>query len=132
MIGRSTTYSSELESAGAALLGSAWGGVHAADTLPAGPSQTLMCRVVNTAETDDGTGGVHWLACAEEGGRRYFNDPLGTAGREQRAVLHRRYPDAQWAEDDPEQKRSEKDCGVRSLVALCIAKDCGIQCYVQL
>ena len=40
-----------------------------------------MCRVVNTAETDDGTGGVHWLACAEEGGRRYFNDPLGEAGR---------------------------------------------------
>jgi hypothetical protein len=125
MIGRSTTFSSELESAGAALLGSAWGGVHAADTLPARPSQTLACRVVST-------GGVHWLACAEEGGRRYFNDPLGTAGREQRAVLHQRYPDAQWADDDSEQAKSEKDCGVRSLVALCIAKDCGIQCYVQL
>jgi len=115
MVGRSTTFSSDLETAGAALLGSAWGGVHAADTLPTMPSQTLMCRVVNTAETDDGSGGVHWLACAEEGGRRFFNDPLGTAGRKQRAVLHRRYPDAQWAEDDSEQAKSQKDCGVRSL-----------------
>ena len=53
LLGRSTTYSSELESIGALLLGSAWGGVHAADTLPA-PASTLTCRVVNTASTDDG------------------------------------------------------------------------------
>jgi serine/threonine protein kinase len=46
LLGKSTTYSSELESVGALLLGSAWGGVHAADTLPA-PASTLTCRVVN-------------------------------------------------------------------------------------
>jgi hypothetical protein len=51
-----------------------------------------MCHVVNTTETDDGTGDVHWLACVEEWDQRYFNDPLGTAGRKQWAVLHQRYP----------------------------------------
>ena len=78
MLGRSTTYSTDIEDAGSALLGSAWGGVHAADTLPPA-AHHLTCRVVNTASTDDGTNGVHWCACVEEGGRRYFNDPLGAA-----------------------------------------------------
>ena len=88
LLGKSTTYSSELESVGALLLGSAWGGVHAADTLPA-PASTLTCRVVNTASTDDGTNGVHWLACAEEAGQRYFNDSLGAVGASQRRAIER-------------------------------------------
>ena len=72
------------------------------------------------------------MACVELNGQRYFNDSLGTAGKQQRADLMRRYPRAQLADDDPEQKKAEKDCGVRALVALCIAKDCGLQCYMEL
>ena len=34
--------------------------------------------------------------------------------------------------DTLEQKKTEKDCGVRALVALCIAKECGLQCYMEL
>ena len=132
LLGRSTTYSSQIEDAGASLLGVAWGGVHAADTLPEAPAQQLTCRVVNTASTNDGTGGVHWMACVELNGQRYFNDSLGTAGKQQRADLMQRYPRAQLADDDPEQKTAEKDCGVRALVVLCIAKDCGLQCYMEL
>ena len=124
LLGRSTTYSSELESVGALLLGSAWGGVHAADTLPA-PASTLTCRVVNTASTDDGTNGVHWLACAEEAGQRYFNDSLGAVGASQRRAIERRYMDA-------EQQPSQRDCGVRALVALIIARDCSVQCFMRL
>ena len=131
LLGKSTTYSSELESVGALLLGSAWGGVHAADTLPA-PASTLTCRVVNTASTDDGTNGVHWLACAEEAGQRYFNDSLGAVGASQRRAIERRYPGAQWADMDAEQSPSQRDCGVRALVALIIARDCSVQCFMRL
>jgi hypothetical protein len=131
MLGRSTTYSTDIEDAGSALLGSAWGGVHAADTLPPA-AHHLTCRVVNTASTDDGTNGVHWCACVEEGGRRYFNDALGAAGRRQRADLARRYPDAEWADDDAEQRPEQTDCGVRALVALVIARDGSVDDFMHL
>ena len=132
MLGRSTTYASQIAEAGSILLGHAWGGVHAADTLPTQPAAALTCRVVNTASTDDGSGGVHWLACVEQNGQRYFNDPLGTAGAAQRSSLERRYPDAQWAEMDAEQRRDQRDCGVRALVALVIARDCSVECFMEL
>ncbi len=72
------------------------------------------------------------MACVETGGQRFLNDSLGTAGKQQRADLMRRYPRAQLADDDAEQTKSQKDCGVRALVALCIARDCGLQCYMEL
>ena len=100
------------------LLGDAWGGVHASNTLPPMPSQELACRVCNTAATDDGTGGVHWVACVEQDGQRYFNDSLGEVGAQQRSALEQRYPDAQWVDMDAEQRPSQKDCGARVLSAL--------------
>ena len=105
--------------------------MHAADTLPA-PASTLTCRVVNTASTDDGTNGVHWLACAEQAGQRYFNDSLGAVGASQRRAIERRYPGAQWADMDAEQQPSQRDCGVRALVALIIARDCSVECFMDL
>jgi hypothetical protein len=130
-LGRSTTYSSEIEKVGSQLLGSNWGGVHAADTLPP-VSENFQCYVCNVATTTDGSGGIHWLACVDQGGKRYFNDPLGTAGKAQATTLRRLHSGAQWAEMDAEQKKSQKDCGVRALVTLKIAQDCGLQCYLDL
>eukprot|EP01047_Picozoa_sp_COSAG01_P057264 COSAG01_NODE_6599_length_3586_cov_264.457126_2_plen_88_part_00 len=55
------------------------GGVFARDTLPAIHSET-RAYVVNTdhAPRPDGSGkGVHWVACLDMHGNRYFNDPLG-------------------------------------------------------
>ena len=124
--------SSEIEAVGAQLLGDMWGGVHASNTLPTRPAQSLKCRVCNTAATDDGTGGVHWLACVEKDGQRYFNDSLGMAGAQQRRTLEQRYPAAQWADLDAEQKPSERDCGVRALCALVIARDCGLEEFMAL
>ena len=129
-LGSSTTFGSALEAAGAALLGGAWGGVHAADELPERPAQRLTLRVVNTGTRS--SGGVHWLACAEHGSRRVFNDPLGSAGAAQRRDLLRRHPDAALADDDAEQQPQERDCGVRALVALAIAAQCGLPAFEAL
>eukprot|EP01043_Picozoa_sp_COSAG02_P073004 COSAG02_NODE_14008_length_1322_cov_1.125920_1_plen_180_part_10 len=90
-LGRSTTYSSEIEKVGSQLLGADWGGVHAADTLPP-VSQKFQCYVCNVATTTDGSGGIHWLACVDQDGKRYFNDPLGTTGQAQATTLRQLHP----------------------------------------
>ena len=54
----------------------------ARDTLPE-PGH-MRAYVVNT---DESTGrGVHWLAALDVNGQRYFNDPLGVAGADQRLI----------------------------------------------
>ena len=85
--------------------------------------------VVNT---DHGGGqGVHWLAALDVTGRRMFNDPLGVAGRDQRRALERLQPHP-FADDDAEQRPDQKDCGVRSLVALAIGIHCGPAAFMDL
>jgi hypothetical protein len=82
--------------------------------------------------TSDGSGkGVHLLACLDMHGNRYFNDPLGHHGRKQRRDLERLHPHP-FSEDDPEHRPDQKDCGVRSLVALVIGVHCGTQCFLEL
>ena len=51
-----------------------------------------------------------------------MNDPLGSAGAQQRRHLVALHPEAQWADMDAEQQVDERDCGVRSLVALHIGR----------
>jgi hypothetical protein len=86
--------------------------------------------VVNT---DESTGrGVHWLAAMDVDGQRYFNDPLGMIGANQRRQLERLHPTAIWAELDAEQEKHQKDCGVRSLVALEIGMRCGLDAFLEL
>ena len=75
---------------------------------------------------------MHWLSCVEQNGQRYFNDSLGAIGAQQRSALEARYPDAQWAEMDAEQRASDKDCGARVLCALVVARDCGLDAYMAL
>ena len=85
--------------------------------------------VVNT---DKSTGrGVHWLACLDVAGKRFFNDPLGYYGKDQRADLETLQPHP-FEEDDPEQQPQQKDCGVRALVALSIGLRCGVQFFLDL
>jgi hypothetical protein len=106
--------------------------VHARDTLPAvtpGP----RAYVVNV---DASTGkGIHWVAALDtgdrQGGQRAFNDPLGRHGRAQRAVLARLQPHV-WADDDPEQRPEQTDCGVRALVALAIGLRHGREAFLAL
>ena len=86
--------------------------------------------VVNT---DESTGrGVHWLAAMDVDGRRHFNDSLGMAGASQRRQLEQLHPDAAFADLDAEQKKHEKDCGVRALVALEIGMRCGLDAFLEL
>ncbi len=86
--------------------------------------------VVNTDKSTGG--GVHWLAALDVDGRRYFNDPLGHVGAEQRQQLQQLYPAAGWADMDAEQQPHQKDCGVRALVALKIGLECGLTEYLAL
>ena len=81
---------------------------------------------------DDSSGnGIHWIAALDTNNQRYFNDPLGHYGKQQRAELERLQP-YQFAEDDPEQQPEERDCGVRALVAIAIGLRCGLQCFLEL
>ena len=102
--------------------------MHARDTLPAvtpGP----RAYVVNV---DASTGkGIHWVAALDTAAGRAFNDPLGRHGRAQRAALARLQPHV-WADDDPEQRPEQTDCGVRALVALAIGLRHGREAFLAL
>ena len=127
-IGSRTTYASTLAAEGNRLFGNTFAGTFARDTLPPVSKQT-RAYVVNT---DKSTGsGVHWVAVLDVGGKRYLNDSLGYYGKRQRAELTRLQPH-EFADDDAEQKPSEKDCAARSLVALAIGLRCGKQCFLDL
>ena len=81
---------------------------------------------------DHSTGsGIHWVAALDIGKQRYYNDPLGHFGKQQRAELDRLQP-FPFADDDAEQLPSQKDCGVRALVALAIGLSCGVECFLSL
>ena len=75
--------------------------------------------------------GIHWVAALDANGKRYFNDPLGHYGKQQRAGLERAQP-YEFADDDPEQTPDQKDCGIRALVALAIGLRCGVQYFLDL
>ena len=128
LLGKRTTYASNIDKVGRQHFGARWGGVVARDTMPAPGHMRFF--VVNT---DASTGrGVHWLAAMDVDGQRHFNDPLGMIGAKQRRELEELHPDAVWADLDAEQRREEKDCGVRALVALEIGLRCGLDKYLAL
>ena len=128
LLGKRTTYASNIDMVGRQHFGARWGGVVARDTMPAPGHMRFF--VVNT---DASTGrGVHWLAAMDVDGQRHFNDPLGMIGAKQRRELEELHPDAVWADLDAEQRREEKDCGVRALVALDIGLRCGLDEYLAL
>ena len=113
-LGTGTTYASELDREGSRLFGDRWGGVWARDTLPA-VSQTRRGYIVNT---DSSTGpGVHFIGVLDDAGRRYFSDPLGSAGRAQRAQLVALQPHP-FSDDDPEQRIDERTCGPLAMAAV--------------
>ena len=100
----------------------------ARDTMPS-PGH-MQIYVVNTDALTGG--GVHWIAAMDVDGQRYFIDPLGHIGKEQRRALEQLHPDAEWADDDNEQERHQKDCGVRALVAVAIGLRCGLEEFLAL
>ena len=128
LLGKRTTYASDLNRVGRQHFGQRWGGVLARDTLPAPGHMRVF--VVNT---DESTGrGVHWIAAFDVDEKRHFNDPLGHVGAKQRLELEALHPHAVWADLDAEQEKHEKDCGVRALVALDIGLRCGLDEYLAL
>ena len=64
-------------------------------------------------------------------GNRYYNDPLGHYGKQQRAELEKLQPYI-FADDDAEQTPDQQDCGVRALIALMIGVKCGLTCFLEL
>ena len=128
LLGKRTTYASDIDRIGRQHFGPRWGGVLARDTLPEPGHMRVF--VVNT---DESTGrGVHWISAMDVQGKRYFNDSLGMAGASQRRQLEHLHPNATWADLDAEQAKHEKDCGVRSLVALDIGVHCGLDAFLEL
>jgi hypothetical protein len=73
LLGRRTTYASDIDKVGRQHFGPHWGGVLARDNMT--PPGHMRAFVVNT---DESTGrGVHWLAALDVNEQRHFNDPLG-------------------------------------------------------
>ena len=111
------------------MFGVQWGGVHARDTLPAVAREGRRGMIVNT---DASTGsGVHWIAVLDEDVQRAMSDPLGKVGQQQRRQLDA-IEKPLWSEDDAEQRKSEDTCGPRSLAAIAVGLEHGMQEFLQL
>ena len=126
-LGKDTTYASQLDREGSRLLGERWGGVWARDTLPA-VSQSRRGYIVNT---DSSTGpGVHFIAVLDDARRRYFSDPLGAAGRAQRAQLAALEPHP-FSDDDSEQRMDERTCGPLAMAAVGVGLTYGVDVFMM-
>ena len=102
--------------------------MHARDTLPTVARTGRRGMIVNT---DSSTGsGVHWIAVLDEDGQRAMSDPLGKVGREQREELDE-IEQPLWSEDDAEQRKSEDTCGPRSLAAIAVGLEHGMQEFLR-
>ena len=128
LLGTARTFSSQLERVGKQMFGVQWGGVHARDTLPAVAREGRRGMIVNT---DASTGsGVHWIAVLDEDGQRAMSDPLGKVGQQQRRQLDA-IEKPLWSEDDAEQRKSEDTCGPRSLAAIAVGLEHGMQEFLR-
>ena len=119
VLGRDTTYASQLDAVGREWFGRRWLGVYAQDTQP--PVARDGVGVANTGRAPPAGARVgHWVAYCDSGGRRAFSDPLGTVGRPQRSELAARFPAAQWSDDDPEMAVTGSICGPAALAACAV------------
>ena len=116
LLGHDVTYSSQLDAVGKQWFGAQWGGVHSRSGLPVAVSPERRGYVVNT---HDGQG-RHWCACLDDGEQRYFSDPLGQVGTQQRAALAALHPHALWSHDDPEMAVDASICGPAALAAVAV------------
>ena len=100
----------------------------ARDTLPV-VSQSRRGYIVNT---DSSTGpGVHFIAVLDDAGRRFFSDPLGAAGRAQRAPLAALQPHP-FSEDDPEMRMDERTCGPLAMAAVGVGLHFGAEVFMTI
>jgi hypothetical protein len=112
-----TTWSDELEDAGARMLGPAFRGVYANDKQPSGLAPGA-CWIYNRSMSWE-PGGTHWQAAIATGNHNFPVmrwDSFARSGR-----LH---PDSFVGADDREQRREETWCG-----QLCLAWLAGCQRY---
>jgi hypothetical protein len=126
-VGTAVTSDSELNRAGKRLIGRAFTGVYASDTIPPfARTGSSYCVVNIDNHTQEGS---HWLGLAKRGTRVYLYDSFGRAAsevlpnlaascREQGMTLVAK-------KSKPEQTRSQEDCGARSLAWLLLFKRYG-------
>ena len=113
------TDSRELNQVGKLLFPNRWLGVFSADTIP----NREGYYVVNT---DNSKGpGEHWVADINKGRQRYLYDSFGRTARE--------LPwQATYTDPDPEQRKTETNCGARAMAWLVYTQHFGIERGLQI
>ncbi len=109
------TSETELDRAGRALFGSKWAGIWAADERPKVSKQRPF-GIVN--EGTRATGGWHWMAVLHSAKGPLVYDSFGRAPSKQ---AFSQFGYQRLGKAGAEQKKSEDDCGQRSLAALMMA-----------
>jgi hypothetical protein len=127
LVGGGVTEDVELHRSGKKLLGRAFKGVYAADTLPPLTTTGPAYLIVNADSHDQP--GSHWMGLAKSGKSLYFYDSFGRTP----ATILPNLPTYAAAnglrlvagKSTPEQKREQNDCGARTLAWLELFKKYG-------
>jgi hypothetical protein len=117
MVGRGTTFGSQLMKAGKTLLGKAFAGVFASDEIPhlKGIQRYAILNLDKSWQP-----GSHWIGLAREGKNDYII--YDSFGRKSSKIVPEVFNKTKGyvidVDPDPEQKVNEDNCGARSLAWL--------------
>ncbi|MCP5019378.1 MAG: hypothetical protein GY938_29455 [Ketobacter sp.] len=128
VIGKSTTTSTQLNTAGRLLLGVKFKGAWPSDAVP-----RLKNGDMAIANLDGSEGpGSHWVGLAKEAGKLMVYDSFGRKAHRIIPALHRRGRIILDTEQDAEQGKAQKNCGQRCLAALAVFQVFGAKGFMEL
>lgn len=124
LVGGGVTEDMELQRSGKKMLGRAFKGVYAADTLPSLSSGGPAYLIVNADSHSEP--GSHWMGLAKSGNSLYFYDSFGRMPADILPILPT-YAAKNGlrlvaGRSAPEQNRKQSDCGARTLAWLLLFK----------
>lgn len=124
MVGKGSTYLSELTTAGKELFGHKYLGTYPSDKIPQMNDGDMLI-----ANLDNSTGpGSHWIAIVQHKNKKLIYDSFGRKTSEIMPNINSSLD----TEHDAEQNVMEENCGARSLTALAVYKNWGKKAYLQL
>ena len=129
-----TTSSREINRIGRKLFKTKWLGALAADEIP-NPLRDKSYTIINLDTRASGLGGSHWVARYTEGDNRAYYDSYARAISTILPYAHTRARDTDLTPNVNDQEKrgvNSKSCGQRSMATLLIARDFGMEAFMQM
>lgn len=117
MVGKTETYSTDLNKAGLEIFGSLFKGVYPSDRIPK-LNILKQYAIINLDKSNEP--GSHWVSIAWKNGNIYLYDSFGREGKNILKALRIVGGKIMEADHDAEQHESQSDCGARSLAWLLV------------